>query len=158
EDKLREAIAKLRDKSKLLEEEDKRKALFLAILGHELRNPLSALDNGLRVVQQGIRTGEELQPMMSAHVLQLKRLVDDLLDMPRITPGTVVLRKSLFDVGEVAHKAAESVANGVSARKQQLILPDPKCPLPIVADSGRLEQVLANLLANASKFTPVGGR
>jgi two-component system CheB/CheR fusion protein len=143
----------LREKTIQLEEEDERKGFFLATLGHELRNPLATLDGAMRLIEEGVRNAAELQPVMSTQIEHLKQLVNDLLEISHITRGTLSLRKSPVDLARVVRGAAKSVEDSVREKEQKLILPAPTDSLSILGDETRLEQVIANLLGNASKYT-----
>jgi len=150
------SIDVLNEKTRLLVEEDQRKGFFLAALGHELRNPLAALDAAMRVIEQGIRSSADLQPLMATQVEQLKRLVNDLLEISRITRGTIALRKTRTDLVALIRRVAASVEAGPRTKQQQLVLPTESVHAHV--DEVRLEQVLANLLTNASKYSPEGAR
>ena len=131
------------------------------MLAHELRNPLAPLRNAALLLQQpGVdqpfvgRTGK----MMGRQVQQLGRLVDDLLDLSRIARGKMQLRKEWVDLGQTARRAAEASRPLVEARRHELIVSLPASPVRLLADPSRLEQVLTNLLNNAARYTPEGGR
>lgn len=143
-----------------LTEADRRKDEFLAMLAHELRNPLAPLRNAAHLLQQpGLdrplveRTGE----MMGRQVQQLGRLVDDLLDLSRIARGKMQLRKETVDLRDIAQRAAASSRPLVEARRHQLTISLPDASIRLLADPTRLEQVLTNLLNNAARYTPEGG-
>jgi two-component system CheB/CheR fusion protein len=154
-------IARIRDtesldsKTQELEEQDKRRSFFLATLSHELRNPLAALDNAFRLIQAG-GNAEDLYSLMSSQMAQIKRLLDDLLEISRIARGKVQVRKTRTNLAELVRLGARSLENRLRAQEQQITLPADE-PLWIQADPVRVEQVLTNLLDNASKFTPRGG-
>jgi signal transduction histidine kinase/ActR/RegA family two-component response regulator len=144
-----------------LVEADRRKDEFLAMLAHELRNPLAPLRNAAYLLQQpGLdqpaleRAGE----MMGRQVQQLGRLVDDLLDLSRIARGKMQLRWEWVDLGQVARRAAESGRPLIESRRQALTVSLPNSPVRLWADPTRLEQVLTNLLNNAIRYTPEEGR
>jgi signal transduction histidine kinase/ActR/RegA family two-component response regulator len=153
--------AELRRLNERLIEADRRKDEFLAMLAHELRNPLAPLRNVAHLLQQpGVdqpfveRTGE----MMGRQVQQLGRLVDDLLDLSRIARGKMQLRQEWVDLGQIVRRAAEVSRPLVEARRHELTVALPDSPLRLWADPTRLEQVLTNLLTNAARYTPEGGR
>jgi signal transduction histidine kinase/methanogenic corrinoid protein MtbC1/CheY-like chemotaxis protein len=153
--------AQLERLNERLVEADQRKNEFLAMLAHELRNPLAPLRNAAHLLQQpGLdqpfveRTGE----MMGRQVQQLGRLVDDLLDLSRIARGKMQLRKEGVDLGQVARRAADASRPLVEARRHELTVSLPDSPVRLLADPTRLEQVLTNLLNNAARYTPEGGR
>jgi signal transduction histidine kinase/CheY-like chemotaxis protein len=136
---------------------DRRKDEFLAMLGHELRNPLSPILSALQVMR--IRAPEaavKQRTIIERQVTHLVRLVDDLLDVSRITQGKVVLRKHALSIADVTARAAEMVGPLLDERRQRLaisIAPG----LTVDGDDERLAQVLANLLTNAAKYTEPGG-
>jgi signal transduction histidine kinase/ActR/RegA family two-component response regulator len=140
---------------------DRRKDEFLAVLGHELRNHLAPLRNGLHLLRlQGAGagpTGPALE-MGERQVGLMARLVDDLLDTSRIRQGKVNLRPERVDVAAAAARAVEGVRTLVESRGHRLEIVAPPAPGYVEADPARLEQVLANLLNNAAKYTDPGGR
>jgi len=150
----------LRARAEALAESDHRKDEFLAMLAHELRNPLGAVSTAAYILGQT----RDLEPPMARSVAiiqrqaqHLARLVDDLLDVSRITRGKVELRRVPLDLGEVVQHAVETTRPLVEARRHRLVVSLPDEPLPLVADPTRIEQVLANLIRNAVKFTEPGG-
>jgi signal transduction histidine kinase len=152
--------AELRARAEALAESDRRKDEFLAMLAHELRNPLGAVSTAAYVLGRM----DSLAPPVARSVAiigrqsqHLARLVDDLLDVSRITRGKVELRRVPIDLGEVVRHAVESTRQLVEARRHRLQVSLPGEPLPLVADPTRIEQVLANLIRNAVKFTDPGG-
>lgn len=139
-----------------LNTEDKAKTDFIAILAHELRNPLSPILSGLELLK--INLGEsELLKMMSAHVHTMARLLDDLLDISRITQKKFKIQREAVEVHSVVTRALEMVAPLVQERKQELSVSLPHEELWLQADPVRLAQVLVNLLNNAAKYTDPGG-
>ena len=143
-----------------IQERDRRKDEFLAMLGHELRNPLAAIANALECLR--LSEGNESLLYESRAVLerqahQMTRLVDDLLDVSRITRGKVELRKEMVDLAATVHRAIASTSAAIAARSHQLTVSIPPESLPLFADPTRLEQVLANLINNAAKYTEPGG-
>jgi PAS domain S-box-containing protein len=142
-------------------EADRRKDEFLAMLAHELRNPLSAVTNALHVLGVPGADGdvrESTRALMARQVRHLTRLVDDLLDVSRLMRGKITLRREPLDLAEVVSRAVEAVRPLVGARRQALEVALPPDPLRMEADPMRLEQVLINLLNNAAKYTEEGGR
>ncbi len=154
---LRSSEEKLKDKTRLLEEEDQRKTFFLATLGHELRNPLAALDNAIKVIERGAESPPKLHQLMQAQIDQLKILVNDLLEISRITRGKVTLHKTPVDLARIIRVAAQTLESSLRLKHQDLVLTLQE-PLLLVGDEIRLEQIFANLLSNASKYTPDGQR
>ena len=143
-----------------LRDNDRRKDEFLAMLAHELRNPLAAIDGAVQVARgagpaEGLAWASEV---IGRQTKQLSRLIDDLLDVSRITQGKIQLRKEPLDLAEVVARAAEVVRPQVDARRHALGVRAEPGPLVVDADPSRLEQILVNLLTNAAKYTPDGGR
>jgi PAS domain S-box-containing protein len=142
------------------EEADRRKDEFMAMLAHELRNPLAPLRNALQILT--LRGGDaavvdRVQGMMDRQVTHLTRLVDDLLDVSRITTGKVQLRAERLDLVRVVRQAVADHRPGFEAKGVGLEPRLPDTPVWVSGDSTRLAQVLDNLLTNALKFTPRGG-
>lgn len=154
EDELRRIAAEL-------SEVDRRKDEFLATLAHELRNPLAPLRNGLQIMRLSGDSPEavkQTRTMMERQLTQMVRLVDDLLDLSRISRGTVELRKEQVPLAAVIQSAVETSAPLLNAASHELIMDLPKEPIFVDADLTRLSQVFANLLNNAAKYTERGGR
>jgi signal transduction histidine kinase/ActR/RegA family two-component response regulator len=131
---------------------------FLAMLGHELRNPLSPIVTALHVIK--MRAGDQFlreQEIIERQLAHLTRLVDDLLDISRLTRGKVALKLEPLQLGEVVAEAVESVAGYIAERRHALTV-DVADGLVVRADLTRLTQVLQNLLVNAAKYTDPGGR
>jgi two-component system CheB/CheR fusion protein len=145
-----------------LREADRRKDEFLAMLAHELRNPLAPIRNALRIVQMGGQdrqeTVQQSWEIIERQVEHLVRLVDDLLDVSRISRGKINLQKQPVDVAILVARAVESSRPIIEARRHQLEVKLPDEPLWVEADPTRMAQVLLNLLNNAAKYTPEGGR
>lgn len=144
-----------------LAEVDRRKDEFMAILGHELRNPLAPLRNALEVLKLQNGAGLETDPlhdMMERQVRTLARLTDELLDISRVRRGKVELRKEVVDLATIIGQAVEASRPLIEQRGQEFTVAVPPEPLWLEADPVRIEQVLANLLTNAAKFTSPGGR
>ena len=142
-----------------LQENDRRKDEFLAMLAHELRNPLSPIRNASSVLQ---RASDESKRKWATDIIQrqvthMVRLLDDLLDVSRITRGKIDLRLGPSDFGAIIAAAVETSRPLIEARRHQLEVSVPDQPLPINADPTRIEQVISNLLNNAAKFTDEGG-
>ncbi|MGV3494059.1 MAG: ATP-binding protein [Ramlibacter sp.] len=153
-------IAALRRRAEAqLQEADRRKDEFIATLSHELRNPLAPLRNGLQLLRlKGGAAGDSLLQMMERQVNQLVRLVDDLLELSRISRGTLNLRREPVDLRAVIQQAVESCEPLVRECGHSLEVELPDQPLWLDGDAARLTQVLANLLNNASRYTERGGR
>jgi signal transduction histidine kinase len=144
-----------------LREENRRKDEFLALLAHELRNPLSPMVTGLELVKcYGIEHEglERVRTSMERQVHHLIRLVDDLLDVSRISRGKINLRREVVDLGHVLEQAVESTHPMLDERHHELeVEPCPE-PMRLLGDGVRLTQVIANLLHNAGRYTEPGGR
>jgi two-component system, chemotaxis family, CheB/CheR fusion protein len=133
---------------------------FLAVMAHELRNPLSPLTSALEIMRSpGAPTAvvERAWQIMSHQVQNMARLVDDLLDVSRMTHGRIELRKERVDVIAVVNQAIEGNRQLIDSRAQELVLSTPPTPVVAEVDPLRLEQVVSNLLGNASKFTASRG-
>jgi PAS domain S-box-containing protein len=150
----------LRRRVSELAEADRRKDEFLAMLAHELRNPLAALASAVQVTKVTSAPDEIdwCTDVIDRQVKHLSRLIDDLLDVSRITRGKIRLRKEHLDVSTVLRGAVESARPLIEARQQELSVTIPTGALPAQADPLRLEQIVTNLLANAAKYTAGGGR
>ncbi len=154
-------IGELRRAEEALREADRRKDEFLAVLAHELRNPLAPIRYAVAMARKAGRPETErlrAQAIIERQVEHMGRLLDDLLDVSRITRGTLMLRRSTVDLAAVVAAAQESARPLVEARSHTLVVHLPAKPLRLVADPMRLAQVLANLLVNAAKYTDPGGR
>lgn len=144
-----------------VEEADRRKDEFLAILAHELRNPLSPLKNGLQIAR--LTSGPESPlnrtiDMMDRQLEHLVRLVDDLLDVARISSGKISLRNEPILLREVLAQSTEGSRAMIEARDQALVVESTADELCVQGDFDRLAQVFSNLISNASKYTEAGGR
>jgi signal transduction histidine kinase len=144
-----------------LEEAGRRKDQFLAVLAHELRNPLAAI----RMAAQSIGLPESTQPdrdrwstVIERQVGHLSRLIDDLVDVSRITRGTIELQRKGVDITGIVAEAIEAARPIIEDRKHDLVVDMPDQPMRVFGDAARLVQVIANLLHNAAKFTPKGGK
>ena len=144
-----------------LKANDRRKDEFLAMLAHELRNPLAPIQSALEILQLGGASEETEKESLEIIGRQLQkevRLVDDLLDLSRITQGAIALRQEALDLAQVANQSVEGVRHHFDARGQTFSLQIPDSRIVVRGDSLRLEQVISNLLINASKYTQHGGR
>lgn len=144
-----------------LREADRRKDEFLATLAHELRNPLAPIRNAVHLLRpQTIvdAEGRLAHEIIDRQLQHLVRLVDDLLEVSRITSGRIELRKQTVDFGSILASAVETVHDLIEASEHRLTVTLPPDPVTLEADPVRLTQVFANLLNNACKYTPPGGR
>jgi signal transduction histidine kinase/DNA-binding response OmpR family regulator len=143
-----------------LEEADRQKNEFLSMLAHELRNPLAPIRNAVTILRQRAAENPDAaraQDVIDRQVSHLVRLVDDLLDVSRITRGKIQLKRECLDVASVMAAAVETSRPHIEALEHQFTVQMPTQPLYIDADQARIAQVLSNLLNNAAKFTPPGG-
>ncbi len=145
----------------LLKEADRRKDEFLATLAHELRNPLAPVRNAvalLRIADPSHPDARRAHDIIDRQVAQMTRLVDDLLDLSRITRGQIVLQRSAVDLASVVRTAIETSQPVIERAKHTLVVNLPAEPVMLHVDHTRLAQVFSNLLNNAAKYTDAGGR
>ncbi|MFL6237748.1 MAG: ATP-binding protein [Thermoanaerobaculia bacterium] len=147
--------AELRARADALTEADRRKDEFLAMLAHELRNPLGAIANASYLLEQLAPPEPQARPVaiIRRQIQHLVRMVDDLLDVSRITRGKIELRRQSVDLAEILRHATDASLPLAEAQEQTLRVELPLGPLPLDGDATRLEQVFTNLLRNAVKFT-----
>jgi signal transduction histidine kinase len=141
-------------------ESDHRKSEFLAVLSHELRNPLAPIANAIHLLDHAPAGSEQAlraRAVIERQTKQLTRLVDDLLDLTRISKGKVELKVEQVDVREVVRRTRDDHRATFEQRQVELRLTDPAGPVFVRGDPTRLAQVVGNLLHNAAKFTPSGG-
>lgn len=153
-------ITELKRAEHHLKEADRRKDEFLATLAHELRNPLAPISHGLQILRRTAGSDDSVRrnhDMLERQVSHMVRLVDDLLEVSRITTGKVQLRREPVDLESVLQEAAETSRAAMEAGRHQLHLDLPAEPLLLLADPVRLAQVVSNLLNNAAKYTDPGG-
>jgi two-component system, sensor histidine kinase len=139
---------------------DRRKDEFLAMLGHELRNPLGAIKNAVDLLQT--EHGEtsarwRAQALIERQIHLMTRLVDDLLDVSRIRNGNLYLQRQRTELCAIVRNSIETLESEVSERRERLSLALAEEPVWLQADARRLEQVFVNLLNNASRYTDAGG-
>jgi len=141
-------------------EGDRLKDEFLSLLGHELRNPLAAISTGVQLLSGGVTDEERvsLNGMMDRQVKLMQRLLDDLLDLGRITHGHIQLKKERIDLAKLLQHVTVVTQSTTAERRQEMILRLPAEVVTFEADEARLEQIAINLLSNASKYTAQGGR
>jgi signal transduction histidine kinase len=151
----------LEEFNRQLLEADRRKDEFLAILAHELRNPLAPIRYAVELMTRAMTDPAALvwsRDVIERQVLYLTELVDDLLDISRITRGTITLSRERVDVGSIISRALEAIEPAVVEHRHQLAVIRPSEPVFVEGDLTRLVQVLGNLLSNAVKYTTPGGR
>lgn len=155
-------VTERRRAEQALREADRRKDEFLAMLAHELRNPLAPIRNAVRIMR-GLGPEDQVtldwaRGVIDRQVGHLARLVDDLLDVSRLVRGRLELRRESVDLAEVVERTLEVVRPLIQSHRHELVVSLPAEALRVEADPTRLTQVLANLLTNAAKYTPPGGR
>jgi len=155
------AAAHLRDREEALREADRSKDEFLAMLAHEIRNPLAPIRTAVQLLK--VETLSEAQRVKAREVIErqvehLVRLIDDLLDVARITRGAITLQRERTDLADVVARAIETSRPLIDARRHDLVLELPAQAVAVDGDAVRLSQVVANLLNNAAKYTESGGR
>ena len=154
------AEVKLQEQAEALADLHRRKDEFLAMLSHELRSPLAPISNAIQLL--GLDTNEgpvqkQARSVIERQVGQMTRLVEDLMEVSRITTGRVHLRKERVAIGNIVERAVETAYPMIEHRRHKLSVTVPPEPIWLDADAGRLEQVVVNLLTNAAKYTEVGG-
>jgi PAS domain S-box-containing protein len=156
-----EDVSALRERADELAEHDRRKNEFLAMLAHELRNPLAPIRNALQIIRLTGMDGHAVQmasEMMERQMGQMVRLVDDLLDVNRISRGKIELQKGRIELASSIRHAVEAVRSLYKDMNHELTVTLPPQPIYLNADPTRLAQVVGNLLNNACKFTDKGGQ
>jgi PAS domain S-box-containing protein len=154
-------VSERRRSERALVEADRRKDEFLATLAHELRNPLAPIRNAVQVLTMKPAADSETawcRDVIDRQASHMARLLDDLLDVSRITHNKVELRRERIDLSTVVQNAVETTRPMMDERRQQLSVRLPDAPVPIEADPIRLSQVFSNLLNNASKYSEDGGQ
>ncbi len=144
-----------------LRDAGRRKDEFLAVLGHELRNPLAVVSLALDNFRLGLPADSPLSPTRDAAERQVKiliRLVDDLLDSARISTGKIALKRARFSLSAIVRSALETSRPDLQAKRHQLVVEEAGDDLEVEGDDVRLVQVVANILNNAARYTPEGGR
>jgi signal transduction histidine kinase/ActR/RegA family two-component response regulator len=142
-----------------LVDNDRRKDEFLAMLAHELRNPLAAVNNAVTVLKMSSEPESRnwASDVVERQVRQLVRLIDDLLDVSRITSGKIRLRKTFVDASVILDEAVEAARPLIDERKHRFFMSIERGALPLHVDATRVEQIVLNLLTNAAKYTESGG-
>ena len=150
----------LRGRAEALVEDDRRKDEFLAMLAHELRNPLGPILNAFEVIRIGGLSVDEvtsIRQVAERQARHLARLVDDLLDVSRITTAKIQLRREPVDLVAVIGRVSEQVRPTVESHRHRFLVEVESTPLPMIGDPTRLDQILTNLINNAAKYTEPGG-
>jgi PAS domain S-box-containing protein len=158
---LKELQDALQGRNEALAHSDEMKNRFLATLAHELRNPQSVLANSAGVLRRYAAGDAQLQAvaeMIERQVRQTQRLIEDLTDLARSSRGRIDLRVQPLDLREMARLAAEAVQSVTAERRHELATVIPDLPIPVDGDADRIQQVMINLLRNAARYTPPGGR
>lgn len=143
------------------EESERRHSEFIAMLGHELRNPMAPIDSAVGAAKQLCADNAravEVLTIAQRQMRHLRTLVDDLLDAARLKHGKLAIKHSDTSLNEIAFDAMTAVKHHIESRRHSLKLSGLETPVPVRADHVRLSQVLGNLLSNAAKYTPVGGK
>ncbi|MCZ8258459.1 MAG: response regulator [Polaromonas sp.] len=154
------SAVRARERQYQVRDADKRKDEFLATLAHELRNPLAPIRTSMGILKHLYPdSGQitQLRNVVDRQVIHLTRLVDDLLDVARITSGKVTLKKGQITLQSVINHAVEISSSTMESKQHKLDVREPDAPYLLDADHARLVQSVANLLVNAAKFTPAGG-
>ena len=154
-------ITEIYDAQEALKQADRHKDEFLATLAHELRNPLAPIRNSLHILRRIGDAGPamaQIHEMIERQVNQMVRLVDDLLEVSRITLGKIAVRKERVELASAVRSAVESSKTAIDDTGQHLIVSLPSEPIHIDGDTVRLAQVFGNLLNNAAKYTNPGGQ
>lgn len=162
---LRDSVVELQDAERSLREADRRKDEFLAVLAHELRNPLAPIRSALQLMRgapNSVQSSTYARAVLERQVAMMVRLIDDLLDVGRITSGKLALRRELVALQSVIDAAVEAVRPMITDRRQSLTINVSSelrdAPLTLYCDPARISQVLGNLLNNAARYTPLMGR
>jgi len=157
---LKESETRFRTMADALKEVDRQKDVFLATLAHELRNPLAPIRNAVQLLR--IRGGSDPDSQWSREVIdrqvnQMVRLLDDLLDVSRVSYNKLQLRKELVELQSIVQNAIETSRPLIDTAGHELTVVLPTAPIPLIADPVRLAQIFSNLLNNAAKYTRPGG-
>ncbi len=155
----RELVSR-REAERKLREADRRKDEFLAMLAHELRNPLAPISMAAQILKIDPHNPARLLQtcqIIDRQVTHMTRLLDDLLDVSRVTGGMVVLEQSLHDMRRIVEQAVEQARPLIKARSHHLAIEVAQMPMTVLGDATRLVQIVTNLLNNAAKYTPAGG-
>lgn len=159
-DELKLATEKAQRYAEALKDADQRKDEFLATLAHELRNPLAPIRNGLEILRRQPlnETAENVRDMMDRQLAHMVRLIDDLMDMSRVSKGRIDLRKSVVSLQSIIQSALETSRPHIEEGQHKLVVNMPDDIIWVDADMTRMAQVVGNILNNAAKYTPAGGQ
>jgi signal transduction histidine kinase len=159
-DRYRSSEAEVKARARELQRADQNKSRFLAVLSHELRNPLAPLRTGVALLRMrgADPDAQETHDMMERQITQLARLIDDLLDVSRIDRGKLEIHAERIPVETMLRSAIDTARPNIDAQGHELVVHFPESALFVEGDLMRLSQVVSNLLNNAAKFTPSGGR
>ncbi len=158
---LQREIARSRQAEEELQDASRRKDEFLAMLSHELRNPLAPIRTAVEVIRRVAPSDPTLnmaREVVDRQVTHLVRLVEELLDVARISEGKITLKKESVELGQVLRHSIETARPLIESRRQTLLVDAPSAPVRLFGDAARLGQVMGNLLNNAAKYTQEGGR
>src|SRR6185436_57281 len=153
-------ITEKKEVERELQDANRKKDEFLAMLAHELRNPLAPIRNAIQVMRIKESVDPDIhraQEVIHRQLEQLTRLVDDLLDASRITQGKIALQKETLDLATIVNRAVETSLPLVQERRHRLTVSITPAPVRLIGDATRLSQVFSNLLNNAAKYTEAGG-
>ncbi|MCG8584933.1 MAG: PAS domain-containing protein, partial [Pirellulales bacterium] len=153
-------ISRLKQAEQKAQEEVRRRDRFLAMLSHELRNPLGAVMNAASILERGDTdeaATDKASEVVKRQSEQMARLLDDLLDVSRVTQDKIKIRREVVDLIELVYDAVQAVQPVISSRNHQLEVHADEEPLYVEGDAARLRQIQENLLTNAAKYTPPGG-
>ena len=156
-----EDVSEYRTALNTLKDNDRHKDEFLAMLAHELRNPLAPMSNALEIWKHGQASEsveQEAQSIMERQLQKMVRLVDELLDVARITRGVISLKKDRVDLAQLLSQSIDGSRHQFDERRHELSLSLPQAQMFVEGGAIRLEQVFSNLLGNAAKYTEPGGR
>jgi signal transduction histidine kinase len=154
------SVLSFADAQRKADEREKNRNDFLAMLAHELRNPLSPISTAsalLKKAKGNEKIIESATDVIARQVTHMAGLVDDLLDVSRVTRGLIEVQLSAVDIRQAIDEAVEQVIPQIQTRRQQLDVAGPPYPTAVHADKKRLVQIVTNLLTNAAKYTPEGG-
>ena len=157
---IRDYLVEQQQDKEALKDADRRKDEFLAMLAHELRNPLAPIRYAAQMLHMNGLAQDQIQKqheVIDRQVSHMGRLLDDLLEVSRITRGKIQLKREIVDLRSIATQALDSIRPMIEGRGQHLLYEGPSSPLPVDGDPTRLEQIIRNLLHNANKYTEAGG-